>query len=217
MMVSVGGYGLSDEGREKKEAGRIGRAGFPSRRGIPSKILRAVFDRCGGTWMMKPTRGCWYAPIVWTPVGVERSLKPIAPFPCPVGRCGRTGCSPERGEVVTEGGTPQEGGGVGDGGCLSHGHLHQRGRVAAGAGHWVAYDAAVDSQDWRKQKIENRRWFDACFISSARSTAAQRDMGISQADNLIFPNNERACGGHRYRGSSWWCEKGEEDPRRGRR
>jgi len=34
--------------RKRKEAGRIGRAGFPSRRGIPSRIPRAVFDRCGG-------------------------------------------------------------------------------------------------------------------------------------------------------------------------
>merc|ERR1712194_627146 len=34
--------------KKRKEAGRIGRAGFPSRRGIPSRIRRAVFDRCGG-------------------------------------------------------------------------------------------------------------------------------------------------------------------------
>jgi hypothetical protein len=195
-IAMVGGRRWSDPTKEgkKEEAGRIGIAGFPSRRGIPSRIPREVFDRCGGA-RLRSRHEDGTPPFGWTPGG-WRGLRSRWRF-------SSSGWTPRKNWVLPG----EERGGAGrgypPGGRWSRGwwplgprrcrSTGSRGRV--GPGRWVAYDAAFGSQDRRKRNIENRRWGDACFIPSARSTATRRDLGDNQADNPISP---------RRRGSSWW-------------
>ena len=109
------------KGKKGRRRAELGERGFPPGEGFP----QGSRERCS-TGVV--ARGCeadtrMVRPHLMDAGRCGAAFEADSAFPRPCGRRGRTGCSPERREVVPEVVTPQEVGGVGDGGRWCHGDV----------------------------------------------------------------------------------------------